>query len=862
MIPISQALLMSMMMEEQKFQSQDLGFSFALYQAFADDRTVIEIDCNVCSKVLDRLQSIFGKSKLDFCAIFGFFDFEQLKVLKLTGATGYQPCGIKWTKTKIGEGLAGRVAQQKEKLISNDTQYLAQLGIGARKITTAATNGVTLLALPLLLPSGHLDGVFVVGKLVNDTPTQSFFNSSNFIDIISQYSKQIAIIHDHAVTLAKARRSKKYTTNERKLTATIRHYHRSMSGVIDSKNFMDYLALELMKILNAGNPTAPFYKNYLFYEFQKFRKRFILRSNLKRPRHYLPNIHVDSKIYKTYIKDGLVKSVESQRAYVQNRGKEPHIVRHIANKVEEIIEKLDDDWSPCGWGAAFIVPLFEDGRPLGILVFLGPRQNRRYINNPPFYLGPEKRQVSLYDLKVFRSLQPLIANEYNKLRVDEERQRGINDLKSILGAMKEVILLEDREEVLRRLAKIAAQSLNCEGALLHLLNAQKNQLELGASSGFDIKKEMKEELTFPLNATSEQFKSLPVRIFESQKTLLANRGPDFRRMCGNQKKFAPLFNELNNGRVISYLGMPIGQLGVIEVFNKSKINPSYWSFFEDQDYTTLRNISEAIATVLHRMEATASQVQSEKAKLTGELLLDISHELKNPLYTSLIFVRQLKDGLNGHLITNNQNGEWSPLEIIERNIEKAQKILRGMQDFQKIITEMRLQPVDLEKIIRIVIQTNGSFFDRQRIEVETQFSAPEPLVKGDEVRLNQVFTNLITNAMDAMPTGGRLVARLYETDGHLHAEIEDTGLGIPTTIRDKVFEPFFTTKHSGKGTGLGLSLCRRIIAHHNGIIDFESQEDRGTKFVVKLPKIILQSALLAQQIDLRPSIQELDYDES
>jgi signal transduction histidine kinase len=116
--------------------------------------------------------------------------------------------------------------------------------------------------------------------------------------------------------------------------------------------------------------------------------------------------------------------------------------------------------------------------------------------------------------------------------------------------------------------------------------------------------------------------------------------------------------------------------------------------------------------------------------------------------------------------------------------------------------------------------------------------------------------------MDAMPTGGRLVARLYETDGHLHAEIEDTGLGIPTTIRDKVFEPFFTTKHSGKGTGLGLSLCRRIIAHHNGIIDFESQEDRGTKFVVKLPKIILQSALLAQQIDLRPSIQELDYDES
>ncbi|MDZ7343215.1 MAG: HAMP domain-containing histidine kinase [candidate division KSB1 bacterium] len=278
---------------------------------------------------------------------------------------------------------------------------------------------------------------------------------------------------------------------------------------------------------------------------------------------------------------------------------------------------------------------------------------------------------------------------------------------------------------------------------------------------------------------------------------------------------------------------------MIEVFNKSKLTPRAWSFFEEQDSLALRHISEAIATVLNRMEATASQVHSEKMKVVNELLLDISHELKNPLYSSLIFVRRLKESLNGQRSLLPENDALQSIELVERNIEKAQRILRSMQSSQNIIMgQANLQRVDLEKIVRMVLQTNTSFCEQQRITIATKFSTRQPLVYGDELQLNQVFTNLVKNAIDAMPNGGSLTVRLHELDEILEIEITDTGSGIPEAIKNRVFEPFVTTKDSNNGAGLGLALSQRIIKQHKGTIEFETELGWGTKFLVTLPKFI------------------------
>jgi signal transduction histidine kinase len=161
-----------------------------------------------------------------------------------------------------------------------------------------------------------------------------------------------------------------------------------------------------------------------------------------------------------------------------------------------------------------------------------------------------------------------------------------------------------------------------------------------------------------------------------------------------------------------------------------------------------------------------------------------------------------------------------------------------MQSFQTIMTDMKAERVDLEKIIRVVIETNKSFCEQQGITVQTDFSAPQSFVQGDGLRLNQAFTNLVTNAIDAMPHGGTLTVRLWESNGALHTEVQDTGSGIPRAIKDRVFEPFVTTKDSHKGTGLGLALSQRIINQHQGKIDFETQEGCGTKFLVVLPKYV------------------------
>jgi len=842
-----------------------------LHEAFSDKKTVREIACELCNIALSVLKNQFGNDRIDVCAIFGFFDFDRTKILKLKGAAGYQPERVRWKKINIGQGLVGRVALNKKYSFSSDEKDLSLLGIEMPQPLKPIGEHIDLLACPAILSSGQVAAIFVVGKLNSDEETQSYFRSAEFLDTISQVAKQIAIIHNHAVTIAKAVRSKKYTTNERHLTAAIKQFYRTTVHDFDTKKFIDHIAPLLMRILNAGNSITPYYRNYLYYEYQTFRGRYVLRSYIRKPQYHVPTFSLHSRVYKKYIEDGLVKSVESQKLYVEGRGKEPHIVRHIKNKVEEIVEMLDADWSPCGDGAAFLIPLFEDKRPLGLLVFLSAHQIRQYVKNPPFHLGEERRQVSVYDLKVFRSLQPFIANEYYKLRVDEERQRGIADLENILGAMKEIILLEDRREVLNRLAKFTIQSLNCEGCFIYLIDRQKNTLEIAAASGFQKNSdELKKHLVFPMDSSEPSHRYLPVHIAASRRDFMANGSKEFRSLCGNHKKFGSLFSELKSERVISYVGMPIGDIGVIEVFNKCKPSPTNWSFFEDQDRTTLQHICEAIATVLTRMEATIEQVQQEKTKATDELLLDISHELRNPLYTSRIFLHNLRESLNGQSSFAEDSGALQKLEIVERNVAKAQRILRSMQGFQQVMLHNNEDVVDLEKIICMVLETNRSLSEQQGITLSSEFKAEAPYVLGDETLLNQVFTNLVTNAMDAMPNGGKLTARLYEQDNQVHAEIEDDGTGIPDDIKYKVFEPFVTTKNSDKGTGLGLNLCRRIIKQYSGEIDFDSEVGRGTKFFVTLPKhvesvkleSVKQSTIQAQHKErVAPAIAEFAWSE-
>jgi signal transduction histidine kinase len=109
-------------------------------------------------------------------------------------------------------------------------------------------------------------------------------------------------------------------------------------------------------------------------------------------------------------------------------------------------------------------------------------------------------------------------------------------------------------------------------------------------------------------------------------------------------------------------------------------------------------------------------------------------------------------------------------------------------------------------------------------------------VLADHVQMEQLFLNLVLNAIQAMPDGGKVTLRTRMNDGTVTAEVSDTGVGIPEDIRDRIFDPFFSTREFSQGTGLGLAVSYNIVSSHGGTIEFESQVGKGTTFRVILPR--------------------------
>jgi signal transduction histidine kinase len=147
--------------------------------------------------------------------------------------------------------------------------------------------------------------------------------------------------------------------------------------------------------------------------------------------------------------------------------------------------------------------------------------------------------------------------------------------------------------------------------------------------------------------------------------------------------------------------------------------------------------------------------------------------------------------------------------------------------------EVHLQDIDLVVLAREV--TEFVTPQARRANIDVDFAAPsEPaLIRGDSDLLKQAVLNLVTNAIDAMPKGGRLQVRVDRAGDKLTLEISDTGSGIPQELRDKVFQLYFTTKL--KGSGIGLAMTYRAVQLHNGTISFKSEAGSGTTFRLEFP---------------------------
>jgi nitrogen fixation negative regulator NifL len=216
--------------------------------------------------------------------------------------------------------------------------------------------------------------------------------------------------------------------------------------------------------------------------------------------------------------------------------------------------------------------------------------------------------------------------------------------------------------------------------------------------------------------------------------------------------------------------------------------------------------------------------QASKLATMGELAASIAHELNNPLATVGLRTENLMMQLP------EDSEQRKPLEIIAQEVDRMASLVNNLLQFSRR-SHRQVSTVDAREEIANSVEFVHYHLRTRKIKVVQEFGDPLPTIQADRQQLRQLFLNLLTNASDAMPRGGKVTVRVASSgsdDEVVAIDFSDTGEGISAEDLEKIWQPFFTTKPEGKGTGLGLAICRRIVEEHGGTIEIQSQPGEGT----------------------------------
>ncbi len=227
-------------------------------------------------------------------------------------------------------------------------------------------------------------------------------------------------------------------------------------------------------------------------------------------------------------------------------------------------------------------------------------------------------------------------------------------------------------------------------------------------------------------------------------------------------------------------------------------------------------------------------VQSAKLSAIGELASGIAHEIKTPLGA----IRMNAELLKMTYSTNPQKFDPAPkLSSIEQMVDRCTAIINHIRNYSRRSENEPLNRHAINTILDNTLLMVGPQLRKDGVSLELELAPDLPEIRCNEIQLEQVFTNLINNARDAMEHRSEKVITLRTQSGEngVWVQVQDTGTGIPAEMQEKIFESFFTTKPAGKGTGLGLSITHALIKQHRGHISVESRNGGGTTFKVFLP---------------------------
>jgi len=225
-------------------------------------------------------------------------------------------------------------------------------------------------------------------------------------------------------------------------------------------------------------------------------------------------------------------------------------------------------------------------------------------------------------------------------------------------------------------------------------------------------------------------------------------------------------------------------------------------------------------------------VQSHKLKAMGTLTAGVAHELNNPLNNIMLTAHMFKEDYP------NLSGEerMDMMEDVIHESERAKKIVSNLLDFARE-SQTVMAPLDIGGVIRETLDLAANQINLKGAHIDLRIESHLPFVNGDKQQLIQVFLNVIFNALDVTPKGGRIAIDVgtTKTAKFLTVKVTDFGPGIPDRVIPSIFDPFFTTKSKQGGTGLGLSVSQGIVSKHGGEISAYSNPPAGTTFTVALP---------------------------
>src|SRR5262245_52181553 len=225
--------------------------------------------------------------------------------------------------------------------------------------------------------------------------------------------------------------------------------------------------------------------------------------------------------------------------------------------------------------------------------------------------------------------------------------------------------------------------------------------------------------------------------------------------------------------------------------------------------------------------------QSEKLTALGQMAGGIAHDFNNLLQAILGYAQLMgKNPSNADVVRRG-------LQVIEKAASGGAETVRRIQKFARLRPEEPFVGLDLEQVIRDALAITHPRWEEKRLkagvplELELDLK-PVPVVMGRPAELNEVVTNLVLNAIDAMPQGGTLRLHTRSQNRHVVLTVTDTGIGMTDSVKRRIFDPFFTTKGE-EGTGLGLPVSYSIVKRHGGDIKVESHPGGGSTFRVELP---------------------------